>query len=223
MMQRALIRFFRCAERLLLTVFWLLLLLAFNAPPLAMLTVLCAAIHECGHIGAALFLDRRLGVPVRRANGFLLPVRASLSYKEEIFVAAMGPAVNMLFALLCFLARGLGEAFFDAFAALSLLTAAANLLPVGGYDGERILRAWLSLHTDSQHVASVCSALSIGLSGCLTLLALYGILRRGGAYWVFGVFFFTLIFEMRTSLLPFGKSSLHFLRKKEKNKAKQSI
>ncbi len=218
MLRRTLLRLSRCTERLLLTVFWLLLLLAFNAPPLAMLTVLCAVMHELGHIGAAVFLDHRLGSPLRRANGFLLPVRTALSYKEEIFVAAMGPAVNILFVLLCLFARPLGAAFFDAFASLSFFTAAANLLPVSGYDGERILRAWLSLHTDSQRVASVCSALSIGLSGCLTLLALYGILRTGGAYWIFGVFFFTLIFEMRSSLLSCMESRRHFSRKTEKNR-----
>ena len=188
------------AERLLMTLFWLLLLLAFNAPPLAMLTLLCALLHELGHITAAALLGRRTGAPMERPNGLLLPLQGSLSYVEECFVAAMGPIANLLVALLCLLARPLGHSFFSTFAILSLFTAVANLLPVGGYDGERMLRSLLSLRLDAVRAHAVCAALSLGLSAVLTLVSLYGMLRVGGGYWIFGVFFATLLVEIKRSL-----------------------
>ncbi len=188
------------AERVCLTLVWLLFLLSFHTPPLAMLTLLCALLHELGHIGAAHLIGRHVRAPQRRLNGLLLPLSGPLSYRQEMLVAAAGPLANGLTALVCLALRPLGRAFFDAFATLSLMTGAANLLPVAGYDGERMLRCLLSLRRDAGVAHRVCSALSLGLSAVLTLLSLYVMLRVGGGFWVCGVFFVTLLVHMHKRL-----------------------
>jgi len=197
---RVLLRLIRHAERLLCILFWVLLLLGFNEPPLAMMTVLCAAMHEGGHLLALLCLGHRAGAPLHRPNGFLLPTQGVLSYKEELTVTAAGPMINLLFAPLCLCLLPLGHDFFLTLCYVSLCTGLCNLTPIGGYDGRRLLHILLCLRRGSDTADAVCRRLSLLTGATLTLLSLYLIWRADTGYWLFGVFFASMLTHMSRTL-----------------------
>lgn len=212
----------RRLESILTTLFWVLLLLGFNAPPLAMMTVLCAAMHEGGHLVALWCVGRRARLPIARPNGFLLPTDRPLSYRAEALVLAAGPLVNLLTAALFLLLQPLGRAFFRTFACVSLLTGLANLLPLGGYDGQRLVYIALCLFRDSACAEAVCRKLTFATSATLSFLSLYLIWRTDAGYWLFGVFFAALLSEMHTRLGRGRRLRRHFWRKKEKTEEFES-
>ena len=94
--------------------------------------VLAAALHEAGHLVVLL----ALGIPVRAlelsAAGAV--IRAELpGDRREALALAAGPGVNLLLALLFRRLRPL-------FALCNLCLGLANLLPLPGRDGGRLLR-----------------------------------------------------------------------------------
>lgn len=113
-------------------------------------------LHELGHSLVA----RRLGVPIRGITLHLLGGAAVMERhperpREELWIAAAGPAVSLALGLLglAVLAlsglpwdpRGAGfGALVPYFAFLNLAMAIFNLIPALPMDGGRILRAYLS-------------------------------------------------------------------------------
>ena len=110
--------------------------------------VLTSLGHELGHVLAS----RLAGLSVRAV--FLAPqggmtIRAGSDEPVVNFLTALaGPLANALLGVTCLwlalvlqLQGALGT-FVVELAALQLLTAAANLLPVGPMDGQRMLAAW---------------------------------------------------------------------------------
>lgn len=210
-----LLRVIRLTERLLCILFWVLLLLGFHAPPLAMMTVTCAAMHEGGHLLALACLGRHAGAPLHRLNGFLLPTVGVLSYKEELIVTAAGPLVNLLFSPLCLCLLPFGGDFFLTLCYVSLCTGLCNLVPIGGYDGKRLLYILICLRWGSTVADTVCRRLSLVTSATLTLLSLYLIWRADTGYWLFGVFFASMLAHMSHEL----KGRRRILSNREKNGA----
>jgi Zn-dependent protease len=112
---------------------------------LALVTALSVILHELGHALTA----RRLGVPVGNIElhffGGAAQVGMPRSPREEILVAAAGPAVSFGLAALGFgLGLATGTRAFFLFGAVNLLLAVFNLLPAFPSDGGRILRALLA-------------------------------------------------------------------------------
>lgn len=98
--------------------------------------LLCAALHEAGHLAAIFFLGNRI------TDFTLLPcgaeIRMAMSgYREEALVAAAGPAVNLCCALWFRLFDG---PFFLFCADCSLFLALLNLLPLRSFDGGQIVK-----------------------------------------------------------------------------------
>ena len=176
---------FRLLYALLPAAFWFLLMLGFDKTYIAVLTVLCALLHELGHM-AALFAIHREMTLRPRAMGFGIKDFGQLSYKEEIFSALAGPLANLLTALLLF--PFAGNKYVCDTALLNLLTAASNLLPVKDYDGYRILSALLCLRTDSQTAERICLRASLFITLLLTFLSLYLMLKADSGYWIFFIF-----------------------------------
>ena len=108
-----------------------------------LLAVLFALAHEAGHLLAM----KCCHIPIREIR--LSVFGASIlrdggqicSYPKEIAVAAAGPAVNFLFALVCFFLPGAGKKA----ALCNLALGIFNILPVKPLDGEKILSGLLSL------------------------------------------------------------------------------
>lgn len=163
--------------------------------------LLACAVHELGHVAAALALGGRAERLSLTAVGAELSFsyRSPLTYGQDSFVALAGPAANLLLGGLFFaLGRQLP-------AVLSLGVGAFNLLPILPLDGGRVLYGLLADRLDQDWADRLLTAAAGCLVGLLagagaiaavhfanvTLLLtalwlLAGVLRRGGQGAVFG-------------------------------------
>ena len=188
------LRFSTYIVGLLSILFWVLLIYGFDEPYAAGLTVISAVVHELGHLAV---LGRRGGSGLRGAlSGFRIRKNKFNSYKEDFVLAAAGPLANILCALLTlpFLSR-LGD-YGVGFVSVSLATAAANLLPVKGHDGYNMLLSAVLARDGSERGVAALEAVSGGVGACLCIFSLYLLDRVGEGYWLFAVFFLSLLGEM---------------------------
>ncbi|MBO7304596.1 MAG: hypothetical protein J6V09_05180 [Clostridia bacterium] len=186
----------RLLEKILCFFFWFLLILGFDSPRVAYMTLAAALIHECGHLLVAFFFTRGgISLPKADFSGFKISA-PRMSYKEELFVALGGPVLNLVLGILPFiipLTKGAKE-YFELFGLISLLSALSNLLPISDFDGYRIAECILSLKIkNAERVSYVLGLLSFSFCGVATFLNLYLILKTGEGYWIFGVFFASLL------------------------------
>lgn len=182
--------------RIFSALFWILVMLGLDGVNGAILTIIAVVIHELGHIIALFILGHGGGVPLPRMPGFFIKVRATLSYKEDIVVAAAGPLANLITALILL---PLGQVV-GAMIIISVLTAISNLLPVRGYDGYRILTSAIAISGTERFFGRLPDALSFVTAMSAVLLSLYFIYAFDAGYWIFGVFFIFLLGEVKKSL-----------------------
>jgi len=133
--------------------------------------LLSAALHEAGHIAAALCVGAGIRAIELRPFGVRLTLREEQrSYADDVTVAAAGPAANLLAALVCVQIYRLFPAFADVHFVVTcnLFTCALNLLPVLPLDGGRILRGLLLSKLELTTAERVC-----GIVGLVFLLALF--------------------------------------------------
>lgn len=127
-----------------LTLFLLTLALLFDSTGTVRTGLCCAALHECGHIGAYAFLWHRLPLLELSPFGICLRLRGQpMTARQELLLAAAGPLANLLVcaAVLLFM-RGAGYSYRGYwFACCNLLVGGSNLLPLPGLDGWRIAGA----------------------------------------------------------------------------------
>ena len=100
---------------------------------LTLIFLLSSALHECGHFAVM----RLLGIPVRGFHSALggAVIQGDLqtvSYRGEFLLAAAGPAVNLLLALVF---SGQTGGYGREIYLLNLMLAVYNLLPLEGNDG----------------------------------------------------------------------------------------
>lgn len=125
--------------------------------------VLSAAAHELGHIAAMHLLGMHVrGMHAAAGGAVLRWDSAAVSYRQELFCAAAGPAVNLLLAM-CFC--GWKTAF-----AVNVLLAVYNLLPLRGNDGAVMLSAVFSHLGCGRQVNRVLSVIGTLLSALLLML-----------------------------------------------------
>ena len=172
-------------------IFWALVLLGFNSIWVAVLTLISAVIHECGHLLGLWLIGRP--TPTLRAvvSGFRIKIPELLSYKEELVVLSLGPLMNIAVgSLLLLLWHG---NFLFTFALINLLTALSNLLPIETYDGYRIAEAIVGLFSLSHKAVRVLRGLSLIFIVFMTFFSLYLVLRVGSGFWIFAIFFYSMI------------------------------
>ena len=99
--------------------------------------LLSVALHELGHL-TALALCRVKIHQIRLSALGAQIVTPSVSHLQELFIAASGPAVNLLLLII-------SVRKFPMLALINLCLLFYNLLPIYPLDGGRILRALLSL------------------------------------------------------------------------------
>lgn len=184
-------------ERVLILLFWMLISLAFDLAHVAILTGIAALIHELGHIfvismltGRSARLTGRISGPKLRING--------LGYREELLVAAGGPAANLfsVTVLLPFLISS-PHPYLLEFATVNLLTALSNLLPIQGFDGYKILFCLASKSKRALRIQDILYTVSFLFSAILALLMLYFMLKLGEGYWGFVLFLSIIISEIK--------------------------
>ena len=183
------------ADKILPALFFISVMLAFDSPALAIMTLLCAALHEIGHLAASIMVSKR-NLPPPRATvfGFKIDTGAILSYNEELFIATGGPIINIL--LFLFLLPFFFIEYIKILAILSLLCAISNLIPIRGYDGFRILNTLAARVDGAADIGRLLGHLSATLAGIGALVFLVFLMIFGEGYWIFTLFFAALVREI---------------------------
>ena len=184
-------------------IFWVSIIFGFDTPCIAILTITCALIHECGHYFAIFCFTDTPGVLRGHSSGFRIKQRKMLSYGKEIAVLLAGPLINVVFFIICFLFGSCLSGYVRLFGYVNLATGISNLLPIEGYDGYGALsELFRSFGRDD--LSQKLEAFSFIFSVCLIFLSLYLIDRFGEGYWIFGLFFVAVVSKLAT----FGKYNI---------------
>lgn len=180
-------------ERFLPLLFWVFFLYGFDEPYFAGLTVIAAVIHECGHEGLLLWRTGRPSPIKSVLSGMRINKSRTLSYRDEALLYLCGPLANLCAGALSLLLLPVIGGAALPFSVINLASAAANLLPVEGYDGYGAVRALFLLYDAPEFCHRILSATSLTVIAVMCFLSLYLMDRLDGGYWIYAVFISTLI------------------------------
>ena len=184
------------SDKVLPTLFWLCIMLAFDSPAICILTLISAAIHEVGHIALAAAVKRGdVSLPRATFLGLKIDTGSLLSYKEEAIIAAGGPLFNLVIFVLTlpFFAR---SEYLLYLGIINLFTALSNLLPMRGSDGARIIHSIASIRCSAELADRITDVLTLLLSAILSVISLLIVMLRGEGWWIFAFFFSALLSEI---------------------------
>ena len=128
--------------------FWLALLLALDGTGVVRLSLLCALLHESGHVAVYLALFHRPPCLKVSPTGICLSMRGVLlPSRRALLLAAAGPLMNLLCCASAIFWMELAGYSYRGywFASVNLLLGTVNLLPLPGLDGQRIVEALLQI------------------------------------------------------------------------------
>lgn len=180
--------------------FWLVLIFGFDEADMAINTLVAALLHESGHIGY-LLIRKKVSPDFRGVlSGFRIKTSAILSYDEERAFYFAGPFVNLSVFVLASLLLVLFDDFWSGFAMINLVSGLSNLLPIEGYDGYGIVKVTLEKKNNGGSGLKVLSLVSTSLIFFLCIFSLYLINRHNGGYWIFFIFFFSMLKRFRKDL-----------------------
>ena len=177
---------------------WIALWLYYDRNGSAVCSICAAVLHECGHL-LALWSFCDLPRSIRIGTFGVSIVRCGtvkLTYRQEIFTAAAGPAVNLL--LCCILTVcSLFRPTIWIGVQVNLALALFNMLPLRTLDGGQILYAALCRRMLPHDAASVCK--TIAVITAIPLTAIGWIRFRNG----YGIYSLMLsLFSVVSVVLP---------------------
>jgi len=104
----------------------------------------------------------------------------------------------ILFLLFSFASLFTNGSFAFDFAFINLCTALSNLLPIRGYDGYRLLETAILMKSDKEYRAlNILSRFSFIFTSALCFLSLYLLLKLGEGYWIFALFFTSVMLDVK--------------------------
>lgn len=186
----------KLSDKILPMLFWICIMLAFDSVAVCVLTLIAAAVHEGGHILLANLLNSGdVSLPRGTLLGLKIDTGRLLSYRDEAIIALGGPLVNLSLFLLSLPFFKVSDYIF-LFGLINLFTSITNLLPIRGYDGERITRAVLLAKCTVSFADEVTSALTLTFGATLSVISLAVLMLIGEGYWIFAFFFSVLLSEI---------------------------
>lgn len=188
------------AGSILPIIFWVSVIFGFDAPYVAILTILSALIHEIGHYAIILHFTEKRTELRGHTTGFRIKQSVMLSYPKEIAILIAGPIANIgLF--ICTIPFGYAfSGYLKFFGYINLATGISNLLPLEGYDGYGALSTFFRMRGNTRSMKRL-EMFSFIFSVSATFISLHLIDLFGEGYWIFGLFFFTML----SKLINFGK------------------
>ena len=187
----------KTVSALLPTLFWGSLIIGFEGSYMAFSSLICALIHEMGHISYLMLFSKTPHSIKSAVFGLKIKAVRLLSYENELFLYMSGPLANLIFGLFCYVHR---NDFLQSLAIINFATAISNLIPVEGYDGYGIIRVLLERHFPNACFLNILSAVSGLIIFLFCILSIYLIDRYGGGYWIFAVFFVQMIKHFQKKL-----------------------
>lgn len=148
----------------------------------------CVILHEYGHALTA----RKFGVKTRDITIYPIGGVARLERMpekpiEELWVALMGPAVNVVIAVILFVYLLLTSSFtplreltvtsgnfFERLLVVNITLVLFNLLPAFPMDGGRVLRALLAMRMDYVRATQIAATIGQGMALLFGLIGLFG-------------------------------------------------
>ena len=183
----------RVINQFLPVLFWITLMLGFEEPRIAILTIISALVHEGGHL-AYLKLKLKSDSNLRGVlSGFRIRPSATLSYREEAMLYLSGPIANLCVAVALLPWR---SELARLSLVLNLATALSNLLPIEGYDGYGAIRAILEKGGPTGPGVRLLELISTAIIFSLCILSIYFIDRFGTGYWIFAIFFASMLKQL---------------------------
>ncbi len=183
------------------TVIFFWFLLASGGGLFLLVGLICAMIHEVGHIAAAKICRAEVlsltvypcGADMRLGGG----VRGYLS---EAFISGGGAMANVFTAIILLIVGGFVASEVVSYAVFcSMSLAFLNLIPIRGLDGGNILKYMLLMRLDGKTVDGVLCFISWGMLFFLWIAAAYILLLCHGSpslfFMVCGVFVFNFARE----------------------------
>lgn len=175
-------------------IFWVSIIFGFDTPCVSILTITSAILHELGHYLAIFFLSSN-GKLRGHSSGFRIKQGHSLSYGKQITVLLAGPLLNISVFIVTLPFANLFDGYIRLFGYINLATGASNLLPLEGYDGYGALDELFRYFSRDDLTRSL-ELFSFILSVCLMFISLYLIDRFSEGYWIFGLFFVTVLSKL---------------------------
>lgn len=186
---------FRIFFELLPSLFWGLVIFGVSERHTAIITLISALIHECGHIWYLRYIKKGVKRLYAKHDGLRIKPTSTLSYQEERYMYLLGPLSNIAaaFISLPFALINSGAGYIQEFFVINLINAFSNLLPVEGYDGYGILKSLINEKDENGIWLGRLRAISCFLVFFFCLFSIYLIDRFGNGYWIFAIFFVSMI------------------------------
>ena len=150
------------------------LMLATDRTGLLLPSLFAVTIHEVAHLFAMWLVD----LAPKRIR--LIPASVQIvrkfgaSFKNEIFIALMGPAANLLlFAVLYFNFLSFGNVMVQYYALINLVVGVFNLIPVVGLDGGTVLLELLSRKMDYSRATAILKIITLIVCVTCFVLAIF--------------------------------------------------